>query len=89
MTLPIFGIAFGAAAAVLLVHRALRWPIVIGVGASLVAVLAWYWPHLDDLAQNSRQEYGRRIEGRMGDRGPGRPDHRACTRLDRRDARGA
>ena len=63
MTLPIFGIAFGAAAAVLLVHRALRWPIVIGVGASLVAVLAWYWPHLDDLAQNSRQEYGRRIEG--------------------------
>jgi len=63
LTLPNFGIAFGTTAAALLVHRALRWPVVIGIGASLVAVLAWYWPHLDDLAQNSRQEYGRRIEG--------------------------
>jgi hypothetical protein len=63
MTLPNFGIAFGTTAAVLLVHRALRWPVVVGIGASLVAVLAWYWSHLDDLAQNSRQEYGRRIEG--------------------------
>jgi hypothetical protein len=63
MTLPIFGIAFGTAAAVLLVHRALRWPVAIGIGLSLAAVLTWYWPHLADLAQNSRQEYGRRIEG--------------------------
>jgi hypothetical protein len=37
--------------------------VAIGIAASLVAVLAWYWPHLDDLAQNSRQDYGRRIEG--------------------------
>jgi hypothetical protein len=63
LTLPIFGVAFGTTATVLLVHRALRWQAAIGIAASLVAVLAWYGPHLDDLAQNSRQEYGRRIEG--------------------------
>jgi hypothetical protein len=62
-TLPHFGIAFATMGAVLLVHRALRWRVAIGLSASFVAILAWFWPHLDDLALNSRQEYGRRIEG--------------------------
>jgi hypothetical protein len=62
-TLPHFGIAFATTGAVLLVQRALRWRVAIGLSVSFVAILAWFWPHLDDLALNSRQEYGRRIEG--------------------------
>jgi hypothetical protein len=62
-TLPHFGIAFATTGAVLLLNTALRWRVAIGLAASFLAILAWFSPHLDDLALNSRQVYGRRIEG--------------------------
>ena len=63
LTLPHFGVAFAAMGVVLLGRRAIRRPVVIGLGISLLAILAWYAPHLNDLLHSSRQEYGSRIEG--------------------------
>jgi hypothetical protein len=62
-TLPHFGLAFAATGLVLLTKRELRRPTAIGLAMSLVAVLAWYAPHLDDLVAGSRQDYGARIDG--------------------------
>ncbi|MGH3066445.1 MAG: hypothetical protein ACRDOF_09115 [Gaiellaceae bacterium] len=62
-TLPHFGIAFAATGLVLVRKRELRRPTAIGLAMSLVAVLAWYAPHLDDLVAGSRQDYGARIDG--------------------------
>jgi hypothetical protein len=57
MTLPHFALAFAATAAVLLTERALRRPLVVGLVGSLLAVVAFYGPHVGDLEQSSRQEY--------------------------------
>ena len=57
-TLPHFGIAFAATSAVLLTNRDLRRRAAIGVTVSLLAIVAWYGPHVDDLLESSRQEYG-------------------------------
>ena len=62
-TLPHFGIAFAATGAVLLTNRDLRRRTAIGLAASYLAIIAFYGPHLDDLLESSRQEYGARIEG--------------------------
>jgi len=59
-TLPHFGIAFAATGAVLLASGELRrWS--IGLTVSFLAISAWYGPHLDDLLESSRQQYGFRI----------------------------
>jgi hypothetical protein len=57
LTLPNFGVAFAATAAPLLLERTLRRRLVVGLLASLVVVIAFYSPHVDDLAQSSRQDY--------------------------------
>ena len=57
MTLPNFGFAFAATAAILLLERKLRRRLVLGLGISLSAVLGFYAPHFGDLAESSRQEY--------------------------------
>lgn len=62
-TLPHFGIAFAATGLVLLTKQDLRRPAAIGLTASLLACIAWYAPHLDDLMSSSRQDYGARIDG--------------------------
>ncbi len=62
-TLPHFGIAFAATGLVLLTQRELRRAVVIGLTASLIAVIAWYAPHFDDLVSSSRQNYGAPIDG--------------------------
>ena len=62
MTLPNFGVAFAATAAVLLTNRALRRPLVIGLAGSLLVGVAFYGPHFDDLAQSSRQAYAAPIQ---------------------------
>ena len=62
-TLPHFGIAFAATSAVLLTKRDLRRRAAIGVTVSLLAIAAWYGPHVDDLLESSRQEYGAPIAG--------------------------
>jgi hypothetical protein len=62
MTLPHFGFAFAATAGALVTERALRRRIALGLAASLLVLLAFYGPHLGDLAESSRQEYGSPIE---------------------------
>jgi hypothetical protein len=57
-TLPHFGIAFAATGAVLLTNRELRRRTAIGLTVSVLAIIAWYSPHFDDLLESSRQEYG-------------------------------
>jgi hypothetical protein len=61
-TLPNFGLAFVATGLALLSDRGLRRPVVLGLVASLVAIFAWYSPHLADILESSRQEYGAPIE---------------------------
>ncbi|MBM2821315.1 MAG: hypothetical protein HW413_61 [Thermoleophilia bacterium] len=57
-TLPHFGIAFAATGAVLLTNRELRRRTAVGLTVSFLAIIAWYSPHIDDLLESSRQEYG-------------------------------
>jgi hypothetical protein len=57
MTLPHFAIAFVVTGAALLVQPALRRAWAIGGGLSLLAITAFYAPHLGDLAESSRQDY--------------------------------
>ena len=57
-TLPHFGIAFAATGLVLMTMRPLRKATAVGLAMSFIAVIAWYLPHLDDLATSSRQAYG-------------------------------
>jgi mannosyltransferase len=61
-TLPIFGLAFVALAAVLLVDPALRLRAALGAGVVSLACAAWYAPHVDDLMESSRQAYGVEID---------------------------
>jgi hypothetical protein len=62
LTLPHFGIAFIATSAVLLLDARLRRRTAVGLAASILAALAWYAPHLDDLAESSQQDYAAPIE---------------------------
>ena len=57
-TLPHFAIAFLTIGAVLLLDRRLRPHVALGLGLSIVAMVAWYAPHIDDILDSSRQDYG-------------------------------
>lgn len=57
-TLPHFAIAFLTIGSVLLLDRRLRPHVALGLGLSVVAIVAWYAPHVDDILDSSRQEYG-------------------------------
>lgn len=61
LTLPHFAVAFAATAVAMLVRRDLRTRVGIGMAPALGAVLAWYWPHIDDIAGTSLGEYGHGI----------------------------
>jgi hypothetical protein len=61
-TLPIFGVAFVAIAAVLLIDSALRVRAGLGVATALILIAGWYAPHFDDIRESSRQDYGVDIE---------------------------
>lgn len=61
-TLPHFAVAFLATGVVLAANRRLRRRAAIGLAASALAILAWYAPHLDDIAQSSQQDYALPIE---------------------------
>lgn len=61
-TLPNVGIAFLATGAVLLANRDLRRRAAVGIAISVLVILAWYAPHLDDLLESSQQEYAQPIE---------------------------
>ena len=60
-TLPQLGIAFLAVGAVVAVNRDLRRATVVGIGASVIAVLAWYAPHLRQVQESSQIDSGFRI----------------------------
>jgi hypothetical protein len=62
LTLPHFTIAFVATAVALLVRHDLRPRVAIGSGLALLAIVAWYAPHLDDIAVSTAGEYGQQIE---------------------------
>jgi len=64
LTLPHFSIAFAATAAALLARPDLRLRVLVGMAASGIAILAWYAPHLDDIASTSLGEYGLDIQTR-------------------------
>jgi hypothetical protein len=61
-TLPQFGIAYVATGAVLLADRELRRRTALGFGASLLAIAAWYSPHIGQVRDAARIEDGVRIE---------------------------
>ena len=61
-TLPNFGVAFIAIAAVLLTRPALRIRAVVAAAVSLAVIAAWYGPHIDDILEGSRQTYGVEVE---------------------------
>jgi hypothetical protein len=58
LTLPDLGIAFAATGVVLLRRRELRRRTAFGLMVCLLAIVAWYAPHLHDLSTSSRQQYG-------------------------------
>jgi hypothetical protein len=60
-TLPQFGIAFVATALVLLTDRALRRPTAVAGAASLLAIAAFYAPHLQQIHAASETPDGLRI----------------------------
>ena len=60
-TLPQFGIAFVATASVLLMDRELRRSTAVAFAASLVAIVAWYAPHLQQIHAASETPDGLRI----------------------------
>ena len=62
LTLPQFGIAFVATGAGLLVERALRRRVAIGLAASGLLILAWYAPHLGEVGASAQIEDGVRIK---------------------------
>ena len=55
-TLPQLGIAFLAVGAVVALNRDLRRAAVVGIAASVMAVLAWYAPHLRQVQESSQIE---------------------------------
>ena len=60
-TLPQFGIAFVAMLGVLVLQAGARRAAAVGLVASLVAILAWYAPHLGEVRSASQVEDGVRI----------------------------
>lgn len=64
-TLPQFGIAFLATGAVVLADRDLRRPAALGLGASILAIGAWYAPHLGGVRDAPAIEDGVQI-GTLG-----------------------
>ena len=58
LTLPHFAIALGLTSLVLVRRPELRTSCAIGGCLTALAALLWYWPHLDDIARSSSQEYG-------------------------------
>ena len=61
-TLPQFGIAYVATGAVLLTYGDLRRRAALGLGASLLAIVAWYAPHIGQVRDAARIEDGVRID---------------------------
>lgn len=61
-TLPVFGVAFAATGLALLVNPTLRRRMLVGLGGSMLAIVAWWAPHADDLLRSSRQEFGLHLE---------------------------
>ena len=61
-TLPQFGIAYVATGTVLLADRELRRRTALGLGASVVAIGAWYSPHIGEVRNAARIEDGVQIE---------------------------
>lgn len=61
-TLPNFAIAALATGVVLLLDPALRRRVAITLGFVVVAIGAFYAPHVDDIGRESQREYGRAIE---------------------------
>ena len=62
LTLPHFAIAFVATALALLVRHDLRRRVAIGTGLAMLAIAAWYAPHVDDIAVSTQGEYGQQIQ---------------------------
>jgi hypothetical protein len=62
LTLPHFAIAFVATAASLLTRPDLRARVALGTALSSVAIIAWYGPHLDDIAASTSGNYGMQID---------------------------
>ena len=60
-TLPQFGIAFVATLGILVLEPGVRRAAAVGLVASLVAILAWYAPHLREVRSASQIEDGVRI----------------------------
>lgn len=60
-TLPQFAVAFVATGAVLLMYRDLRRWTVLGLGISLLAIIAWYAPHIGQVRDAARIEDGVQI----------------------------
>lgn len=61
-TLPQLGIAFFATGIALLGERSLRRPVALGLGLSLLAVGAWYAPHVSEVHTASQVEDGVQIQ---------------------------
>jgi hypothetical protein len=61
-TLPQFGIAFVATAAALLLVPELRRRLAVGLAVALIALGAWYAPHLAEVGSASQIEDGLRID---------------------------
>jgi hypothetical protein len=61
-TLPQVGIAYVATGAVLLADRELRRRTALGLGASLLAIGAWYSPHIGEVRDATRIEDGIQID---------------------------
>jgi hypothetical protein len=61
-TLPQFGIAYVATGAVLLADRGLRLRTALGLGTSVLAIGAWYSPHIGQVRDAARIEDGVQIE---------------------------
>ena len=55
-TLPQFGIAFVAMLGVLVLQAGARRAAAVGLVASLIAILAWYAPHLGEVRSASQVE---------------------------------
>jgi hypothetical protein len=62
LTFPHFAIAYVIILGVLLGRRELRTRVAIGSAIALLAVAAWYAPHVDDIARSTLGEYGLQIE---------------------------
>ncbi len=61
LTLPHFAIAYLAVAGVLVLKRPLRARMAIATVVSLGVVVAWYAPHVNDIAASTLGEYGLQI----------------------------